>query len=78
MHVSDTLQTIGSLTPPGEIDRIGDQVQLLADLYLFLVDEAPHALRKDFIDTMVFFTKDALENIDKVALSDPELRMSGN
>lgn len=42
------------------------------------MDEAPHALRKDFIDIMIFFAKDALENIDKVVLSDPKLRRSNN
>ena len=61
MH--DTLTTIGMQTPIAEIDKIGDQIQLLADLYVFLVDEAPQIIRKDFVECMTQAAKDALENI---------------
>ena len=69
----DTLLTMGLPTPPSEVQKIGDQMQLLADLYVFLVDEVPQSIRKDFIDTMSFFAKDALENIHGQATSDPSL-----
>ena len=65
MH--DTLTTIGMQTPIAEIDKIGDQVQLLADLYIFLIDEAPQTIRKDFIECMTHSAKEALENIFGVA-----------
>ena len=61
MH--DTLTTIGMQTPISEIDKIGDQIQLLTDLYVFLIDEAPQIIRKDFVECMTQAAKDALENI---------------
>ena len=61
--MNDTLTTIGTQTPVSEIDKISDQIQLLADLYIFLVEEAPQTIRKDFIECMVVCAKDALENI---------------
>ena len=37
----DTLVNIGATTPSAATERIGDRIQLLADLYVFLIDEAP-------------------------------------
>ena len=69
----DTLLTIGLPTPASEIQKIGDQMQLLADLYVFLVDEVPQSIRKEFIETMNFFARDALENIYGQVTTDPSL-----
>ena len=39
--VPDLLATIGASTPLQEVEKVGDQMQLLADVYVFLIDEAP-------------------------------------
>ena len=41
VEFTDTLATIGPTTPLSTTERIGDRIQLLADLYIFLIDEAP-------------------------------------
>lgn len=65
--MNDTLTTIGAQTPNSEIEKVGDHIQILADLYLFLIDEAPQVIRKDFVECMTFCARDALENIANIS-----------
>ena len=60
---ADALGNIGASTPTTTTERIGDRIQLLADLYVFLLDEAPHWIRKDFIECVTFFAKETLDGM---------------
>ena len=61
--MNDTLTTLGTQTPIAEIDKISDQIQLLADLYVFLVEEAPQIIRKDFVECMIVCAIAAMDSI---------------
>ena len=47
-------------------------MQLLADLYLFLVDETPQVLRREPIECMTCFAREALETIATYILSEKD------
>ena len=69
----DTLVNIGATTPSAATERIGDRIQLLADLYVFLIDEAPQVIRKDFIECVTFFAKETLDQMGSMANNDPKI-----
>jgi len=63
---TDMLQDLALSTPTAEIDKISDQIQLLADLYIFLIEETPKEVRKDFIDCITHFARETLDTIQMV------------
>ena len=46
----------------------------MADLYVFLVDEAPATIRKDTIECMTHFAKTAVESIHAILQNDNAVR----
>ena len=49
-------------------------MQLLADLYIFLIDEIPQIMRRELIECMTFYARDTLENMNTYVQNDPGIR----